>query len=358
MMNRHDSHLPLLPAALIPGAFAIVLFCLIFAVVFIGRAAPDPGIVLVFDYEPAPGIYAIDTNRLMTAKISYPPDSLIVDIPNSTQTGSRFAYETSRSGKLEIAVLEGTSRSLYGTGEQIEDRLPAISPDGTHLALWTAQQVSNASRYNNWTLQVRDLATGESTSLTNELAILPYGRPIWSGDGSRFVVRYYHAGTDEGMFVADVATQRLISLRSQVSASNEITWSPDGSRLAFRSADTASADIYAYDIDADSLTQLTDHPSNDRTPDWSPDGSRIAFVSYRNGVTGVYVMDANGENVRLIAPNVWSPRWSPDGEHLAVLKRHGGDNILYVINAEGDDQKPIIPLSTHISFIGWLNLPD
>lgn len=334
------------------------MLCLIFTAVFIGRTAPEPGVILVFDYEPAAGIYAIDTERLIMARISYPPDSLIVDIPNSARTGSRFAYETSRSGKLEIAVLEGTSRSLYDTGDEIEDRLPALSPDGTRLALWTARQFPDASRYNNWTLQVRDLTTGQATSLTNELAILPYGRPIWSNDGSRFVVRYYRAGTDEGMFVADIATQRLISLRPQVSASNEITWSPDGSRLAFRSFYSGGADIYAYDIDADTLMQLTDHPSNDRTPDWSPDGSRIAFVSYRNGVTGVYVMDANGENVRLIAPNVWSPRWSPDGEHLAVLKRNGSDNILYVIDADGSNEQSIMPLSIRTAFVGWLTLPD
>lgn len=340
--------------------FTVGLSCLILAVVFIGRAASEPGVVLVFNYEkPADGIFAIDTERLVTARISYPPDSLIVDIPSSTRSGTRFAYETIRSGKLEIAVLEGTSRSLYDTGINIEDRLPALSPDGAHLALWTARQVPSASRYNNWTLQVRDLTTGQAVSLTSELAILPYGRPIWSSDGSRFVVRYYRAGTDEGMFVADVATQRLISLRPQISASNEITLSPDGSRLAFRSTYSGGADIYAYDIDADILMRLTDHPSNDRTPDWSPDGSQIAFVSYRDGVTGVYVMDANGENVRLLAPNVWSPRWSPDGKHLAVLKQSGSDNILYVIDAQGRELQSIMPLSNHnTAFIGWLNLPD
>jgi TolB protein len=45
------------------------------------------------------------------------------------------------------------------------------------------------------------------------------------------------------------------------------TWSPDGAKLAFT---TAEYDIYVVDADGANLTALAPHASGDADPVWSP----------------------------------------------------------------------------------------
>lgn len=335
----------------------IMLSALVSAALVIGQGSPSAGVVLTYTSgRQDGGVHAIDTNRLIPARVSYPPPLLVVDIPHAALNGLRFVYETSRMGKLEIAVRAGVGKALYDTAEGIEDRLPALSPDGSRLAYWTAPELSVASRFQNWNLAILDFNHGSVTPITTSTAILPYGRPIWSLDGSRLAVRYWHAGTDEGIFMVDAASGALTSLRESVSDTNEIAWSPDGSRLAFRSTYAGEDDIYLFDVDANRVRRLTDHPASERAPDWSPDGQHIVFASFGGDRNGVYIINADGEGLHRLFPVGRLPRWSPSGEQVALIVRHGWQDVLYVINADGSQPHPVAPLDSRTTFIGWLKL--
>jgi len=74
-----------------------------------------------------------------------------------------------------------------------------------------------------------------------------------------------------------------------------------GDWLAFTASKNNNSDIYLLDVDAalqgatSAVTiRLTTDPATDFDPTWSPDGTRIAFRSQRDGNDEIYVMNADG----------------------------------------------------------------
>jgi Tol biopolymer transport system component len=62
--------------------------------------------------------------------------------------------------------------------------------------------------------------------------------------------------------------------------------------------------------------RLTFDGAGNTSPDFSPDGSRIVFRSARNG-SGIYEIPAFGGEARLLAKNGLNPKYSPDGLQVA-----------------------------------------
>jgi hypothetical protein len=76
------------------------------------------------------------------------------------------------------------------------------------------------------------------------------------------------------------------AIRIAVQTDN-LAWSPDGSRLAFTSAHGGSgAELYVYSSKEDSLSRLSDLEGQAFRPIWSPDGQHIVVMEARSFGTG------------------------------------------------------------------------
>ncbi len=122
----------------------------------------------------------------------------------------------------------------------------------------------------------------------------------------------------------------------------DVSWSPDSSRLVFSAMRNRQADLYTIKSDGSGLNRLTQNAGNNVWASYSPDGLRIAFYSDRNGGQGdVWVMNADGSNPIQLTLNAGRnayPSWSPDGKRIVFASTRDGDQQLFVMKADGSNQ--------------------
>ncbi len=96
-----------------------------------------------------------------------------------------WAYESLDTDLYEFPIAGGSPRRL--TERYGPDTQPVVSPDGRQLA-WTGWDDAHRGS-ENAVLYLRDLASGETRALTEELD-RSVSRPVWSRDGRSIFVQY------------------------------------------------------------------------------------------------------------------------------------------------------------------------
>ena len=112
---------------------------------------------------------------------------------------------------------------------------------------------------------------------------------------------------------AEFASAVLTRLTTNPGLTTHGAISSDGKLVAFASdrAGTDNLDIWVKQIGAGgSPVRLTPDPADDDDPTFTPDGTRIAFRSERNG-GGIYEIPALGGDARLLGSQGRRPRFSP-----------------------------------------------
>lgn len=186
---------------------------------------------------------------------------------------------------------------------------------------------------------------------------------------------------DVGISLLDPESGEVSRLTTEVRDVTDLSWSPDGTRLAFL-LDRQSG-IGIIDADGGGLRSITDESNfpaetTFSRATWSPDGSHIAFAA--GGVppnadcdgldclslvhAKIYVMDlAPSRMTKLTEDNLIasSPAWSPDGARIAFVAIPASELSLddpqgpqiYVVDVDGGSAQPLTSFDLSPSDIAW-----
>ena len=172
---------------------------------------------------------------------------------------------------------------------------------------------------------------------------------IENEEGSRLVLSNYQ-GTDEqeilnapGIGIVSGTRNRLFDMK----------YSDDGEWITYSNGYFAGeadkqADIWIMRRDGSERVNLTDSDSNDGVAGFSPDGSKLVFRSSRSGEFQLYTMDVDGSNVVQLTDNPTRdnfPVFSPTGDAIAfssdrdseldALGYRTFDNYILALNPDG-----------------------
>jgi Tol biopolymer transport system component len=171
------------------------------------------------------------------------------------------------------------------------------------------------------------------------------GEPAWSPDRSKLAFKTNRDGNYE-IYVVNADGTGLTRLTTDPANDNEPRWSPDGARIAFRRVTgVVNSEIWVMDADGTDAAQLTPlGPGHDQAPNWSPDGSRIAFGTERFGDLEVAVINADGTGLTRLTnqPGLdGDPVWSPDGTTIAFSTERWGSSDLALMRPDGSDVRQV-----------------
>src|SRR5213082_2394670 len=152
---------------------------------------------------------------------------------------------------------------------------------------------------------------------------------------------YLLSGRHTYLYLYDIAAKKLDRLTKSKWDESSISWSPDGTRIAFMSnhADDPdrdpSAQLYVAEAKPGVTEKLLTTPDNRASrsrPEWSPDGKWIAFLEGDERKYGAYSMEhlllvpADGSappkrvaSSEALDRGVSQPRWSDDGKNIYAV---------------------------------------
>ncbi len=245
---------------------------------------------------------------------------------------------------------------------------PAYSPHGDKITF-----LSDRSDYNDIYVMsaidgriLRRLVKGEKSGDYEEMHWLK-GGISWSPDGSRIAFTA-KSGPEDALYIVDAVSGEVRQkLTFGLDAAFSPSWSPDGTRIAFVGLKAGASDLYLIELTGGRLSKLTDDTFDNTDPQWSPDGQMIAFASNRNrrspSETGyhiedydIFIIELESGNIDSVVSSPYndiSPSWSPDSKKIVFSSDRNGIYNIYVADLANGNSRPLTDILTGCFNPSW-----
>ena len=249
----------------------------------------------------------------------------------SVSANGLIAYRSGAASQRQLVWFDRTGKALGTVGAPDENLpiAPRLSPNGSRVAVTRGVQ----GNQDIW------LLNGARTSRFTFDAASEFF-PLWSPDGSRIVFRSNRKGHDDLYVKASSGAGGEELLLESPQAKSPQDWSADGRFLLYMSADPQTDwDLWVLPMEGDRKPWVFLNTNfAEKYAQFSPDGRWVAYTSSESERTEIYVRPfvvpaasaANG-NTAKTASGQWQistaggmyPRWRPDGKELYYLGADG-----------------------------------
>lgn len=255
-------------------------------------------------------------------------------------------------------------RPLAGAGsDAATERCPAWSPDGTRL-LFTRFAGTWQSPSGNVELVIVPVRQGGAAGASTVIALEGFSLPdksdgwypgpcaTWAPDG-----RWVAFAGDGEVWVVDTQTSMVRRLPDLWPS--DLAWRPGTDELAIvgdNGSDpegrTLSSSVTMYSVSTGEVRQLGSFEAGAIT--WSPDGSTLAYTGGEDDPGELWLVDADGANEQLLVAEMGranhgvGPEWSPRGDRIVyqrVVAGRGESHEVVLVNVADGTQTVIPPPS-------------
>lgn len=239
----------------------------------------------------------------------------------------RLVFTSNRSGQYQIYLtrLDGSPPEQLVFSNDDYERL-AVSPDGT--------KIISISERENANLFSADLQTGQEASYTGEFGLQLY--PRLSPDNQRLAFQMSDVTSRMDETIMLLANKPGEQPRPLVARGFDATWSPNGETIAFLRYTAGKGELWAVSSSGSNeklLTRPVLFGGQTGMPfyrlsvnyQWSPDGTKLAYRSNQTGRENLWVVNADGSNATMFTNQIEegvqcsSPFWAADNQRLLYV---------------------------------------